>query len=158
MHSIYCIYFNINRAHWQIYLWQTVPRMQQNDKIKNSQNVLFVLCTTREINVAAGLRPEEPIVGFRWSLINLSLLLSFPLCLSLPVCLQELTTDSRISTLSIVTTLLFWSFSCTLRFELKLIPNLSCQSEYRFINFCISASQIVLSWSENKTCLFFSHS
>lgn len=39
--------------------------------------MLFVHCTTREINAAAGLRPQKPIVGFRQSQ-------SISLCLYLP--------------------------------------------------------------------------
>ena len=91
-------YLNMKRGSWQGLLWQTVLRIQQNDNLKNGQSVLFVLCTTREINAAAGLRPQKPIVGFRQS-INLSLPLSLPICLFLLVCLQEFARDCRDSPL-----------------------------------------------------------
>lgn len=66
------------------FAWRSVLGIQLYDKLKNEQSVVFVLCTTREINAAAGLRPQKPIVGFRQSQsISLCLYLPFSASLSL---------------------------------------------------------------------------
>lgn len=70
----------ISRTSWQGTVWhQKTP----------SEAVLFVLCATREINAAAGLRPRRDFGRVQ----SICLCLRAALCLPPPACLQEFARD-----------------------------------------------------------------
>lgn len=69
-----------------IFIWTLYPKRVRSSQTESNRmtslrmnSVLFVLCATREINAAAGMRPQKPIVGFRQSQ-------SISLCLHLHFC------------------------------------------------------------------------